>query len=162
MTNILISFNSLPRIVHVWIDLFHWKYNQNFPIASTVYIYILLQGFVLEKPSHDILHQKYFMISYVMFTITFWVIHTDCSAPGGKQSWKRHIPLEKWPPFWQTTFSNQFSRIKMMKFRLKFHWNLFPIDIKSALVRVMAWHLPGHKPLPEPMLTKFTDAYMRH
>ena len=111
MTNILISFNSLPRIVHVWIDLFHWKYNQNFPIASTVYIYryiyththiyiyiyILLQGFVLEKPSHDILHQKYSMISYVMFTITFWVIHTDCSAPGGKQSWKRHlthIPLE--------------------------------------------------------------------
>ena len=37
-----------------------------------------------------------------------------------------------------------------------------PIDIKSALVQVMAWHLTGDKPLPELMLTQFTDAYMRH
>ena len=37
-----------------------------------------------------------------------------------------------------------------------------PIDIKSALVRVMAWHRTGDKPLPEPMMTQFTDAYMRH
>ena len=37
-----------------------------------------------------------------------------------------------------------------------------PIDNKSALVRVMAWRRTGDKPLPEPMLTQFTDAYMRH
>ena len=37
-----------------------------------------------------------------------------------------------------------------------------PIDNKSALVQVMAWHRTGDKPLPEPMLTQFTDAYMRH
>ena len=37
-----------------------------------------------------------------------------------------------------------------------------PIDNKSALVQVMAWCRTGDKPLPEPMLTKFTDAYMRH
>ena len=36
------------------------------------------------------------------------------------------------------------------------------IDKKSALVQVMAWRLFGAKPLPEPMLTQFTDAYMRH
>ena len=36
-----------------------------------------------------------------------------------------------------------------------------PIDNKSALVRVMAWHQPGHKPL-EAMMIQFTDAYMRH
>ena len=34
-----------------------------------------------------------------------------------------------------------------------------PIDYKSALVQVMAWHRTGEKPLPELMLTKFTDAY---
>ena len=34
-----------------------------------------------------------------------------------------------------------------------------PIDYKSALVQVMAWHRTGEKPLPESMLTKFTDAY---
>ena len=37
-----------------------------------------------------------------------------------------------------------------------------PIDNKPALVQVMAWRRTGDKPLPEPMLTQFTDAYMRH
>ena len=32
----------------------------------------------------------------------------------------------------------------------------------SALVEVMAWHRKGDKPLPEPMMTQFTDAHMRH
>ena len=31
-----------------------------------------------------------------------------------------HPPWTKWPPFWQTTFSNAFSRI--IKFRFKLHW----------------------------------------
>ena len=37
-----------------------------------------------------------------------------------------------------------------------------PIDYKSALVQVMAWHRTGEKPLPESMLTQLTDAYIRH
>ena len=37
-----------------------------------------------------------------------------------------------------------------------------PIDNKPALVQVMAWRQTGHKLLPEPMLTQFTDAYMQH
>ena len=36
------------------------------------------------------------------------------------------------------------------------------IDNKPALVQVMAWRRIGDKPLSEPMLTRFTDAYMRH
>ena len=36
-----------------------------------------------------------------------------------------------------------------------------PIDNKVALVQVMAWCRTGDKPLPEPMLTQFSDAYMR-
>ena len=36
------------------------------------------------------------------------------------------------------------------------------IDNKSALVQVMAWCQAGNKPLPEPMLTQFTEAYMWH
>ena len=31
-----------------------------------------------------------------------------------------------------------------------------------ALVQVMAWHRTGDKPLPELMLTQFSDAYMLH
>ena len=37
-----------------------------------------------------------------------------------------------------------------------------PINNIPALVQIMAWRLPGDKPLSEPMLTQFTDAYMRH
>ena len=36
-----------------------------------------------------------------------------------------------------------------------------PTDNKSALIVVMSWCRSGDKPLPEPMLTQFTDAYMR-
>ena len=31
-----------------------------------------------------------------------------------------------------------------------------------ALVQMMAWRRPGDKPLSEPMMTQFNDAYMRH
>ena len=37
-----------------------------------------------------------------------------------------------------------------------------PIDYKSALVQVMAWHRTGENTIPESMLTQFTDAYIRH
>ena len=37
-----------------------------------------------------------------------------------------------------------------------------PINNKAVLVQVMAWHWTGDKPLPEPMLNRFTDAYMWH
>ena len=31
----------------------------------------------------------------------------------------------------------------------------------AALVQIMAWHQPGYKPLFEPVMGKFGDAYMR-
>ena len=37
-----------------------------------------------------------------------------------------------------------------------------PFDNMWASVQVMAWRRTGDKPLPEPMLIPFTDAYMRH
>ena len=37
-----------------------------------------------------------------------------------------------------------------------------PIANKPELGQVIAWRLFGAKPLSEPMLTRFTDAYMRH
>ena len=37
-----------------------------------------------------------------------------------------------------------------------------PIDSKAALVQVMVWRGAGDKPLPESMLSQFTNAYMRH
>ena len=34
-------------------------------------------------------------------------------------------PWTRWPPFWQTTFSNAFCWMKLIELRFKFHWNLF-------------------------------------
>ena len=42
-------------------------------------------------------------------------------------------------------------------FCLKFVWKI-QIYNKSALVQVMVWQHAGDKPLPEAMLTQFTDA----
>ena len=36
------------------------------------------------------------------------------------------------------------------------------IDNDPALVQIMAWRRPGDKPLSEPMMTQFNDAYMCH
>ena len=57
-------------------------------------------------------------------------------------------------------FLNENDRI-MMRFSLKFVPRS-PIDNKPALVQVMTWRRKGDKPLPESMLTQFTDAYMQH
>ena len=35
-------------------------------------------------------------------------------------------------------------------------------DNKSSLVQVMAWCLCGTKPIPEPMMTQFTNTYVHH
>ena len=37
-----------------------------------------------------------------------------------------------------------------------------PINNIPALVQMMAWRRTGDKPLSEPMMTQFNDAYMRH
>ena len=51
------------------------------------------------------------------------------------------------------------------KIPIRISLNLVPmslIDNKPVLVQAMACRRTGDKPLPEPMLTQFTDAYMRH
>ena len=55
--------------------------------------------------------------------------------------------------------------MKMLEFAIKISLKFVPkgpLGNKSALVWVMTWRWTGYKPLPEPMLTQFIDAYMRH
>ena len=72
-------------------------------------------------------------------------------------------PLNKMAAILQMTFSNAFSWMFsiLIQISLKFVPK-GPIDNKWALDQVMAWRRIGDKPLPEPMLIQFTDAYMRH
>ena len=71
-----------------------------------------------------------------------------------------HWGRDKMADISQTIFSNVFSSMKMLEFRLQFHWSLFtdkgPINKIPALVQIMAWRRPGDKPLSEPMLVNLS------
>ena len=76
-----------------------------------------------------------------------------------------HLPLDKMAALFaddifKCIFLNENDRITI-QISLKFV-PTSPIDNTPALVQVMAWRQAGDKPLSEPMLTPFTDAYMRH
>ena len=45
---------------------------------------------------------------------------------------------------------------------IRFSMKFVPRSPIDSLVQVMAWRRTGDKPLPEPMMAQFTDAYMRH
>ena len=75
------------------------------------------------------------------------------------------LPLDKMAAIladdnFKCIFFNENDRI-FIRISLKFVPRS-PIDTKPALVQVMAWRRTGDKPLPELVLTQFTDAYMRH
>ena len=70
------------------------------------------------------------------------------------------LPWKKWQPFRRRHFQMHFHEWQI-KISLKFIPK-GPIDNKSSFVEVMAWRRTGDKPLTEPMLTQFTDAYLRH
>ena len=51
------------------------------------------------------------------------------------------------------------------KIPIQISLKLFPrsqINISPALVQVMTWRRTGDKPILEPVMIQFTDAYMRH
>ena len=87
-----------------------------------------------------------------------WAVHvTCCHMDTVLQSDLTHWGHDKMAGIFQT-FSNAFSWMKMYEF----HWFLpkGPINNIPVLVQIMAWGRPGDKPLSEPMLVKFTDAYI--
>ena len=76
-----------------------------------------------------------------------------------------YLPLDKMAAIladdiFKRIFLNEKTRI-LIKISLKFILK-GPINKIPALVQIMGWRRPGDKPLSEPMLIQFTDAYMRH
>ena len=70
-----------------------------------------------------------------------------------------HWGRDKLATISQTTISNAFSWMKMLGFRLKFHWSFFPkgrINNIPLLVQIMAWRRPGDKPLSEPTMVRLS------
>ena len=64
----------------------------------------------------------------------------------------------------QTIFSDAFFEWSILYFKIISPQSVAygPIDTNLALVQIMAWSRIGDKPLSEPILIQFTDAYMRH
>ena len=74
------------------------------------------------------------------------------------------MPLQNGPYLTNDIFKHIFvtERIgNLMQISLK-NVSYCSIGNNLALIRVMAWRRSGAKPLPEPMMNQFTDAYMRH
>ena len=65
-------------------------------------------------------------------------------------------------------FADIFKRIfenENLSIFIRFSLKFLPkatVDNMPALVQVITWRRTGDKPLPEPMLTQFTDACMQH
>ena len=75
-----------------------------------------------------------------------------------------HLPLDKMAAISQRYLKQTFMNEKFcisIQISLKFV-SKSQMHIKTTLIHVMAWRLIGDKPLPEPMLTQFTDTYKRH
>ena len=90
-------------------------------------------------------------------------VYAPCG--GVTETQRTHLPLYKMAAIladdiFKHNFFNENIRI-YIHISLKFVPASL-IDNTSALVQVMAWRRVGDKPLPEPMITQFTDAYMRH
>ena len=73
------------------------------------------------------------------------------------------LPLDKMPGILQTTSSNACSWMKSFSNSIRITLKFVPkgsIESKSVLVQIMARRWTCDKPLPEAMLTQFTDAYI--
>ena len=126
-----------PAITKIRLKMTYLKFNQNFPGVNEL----------------TITYSKRAMSPY------YWDYHAN-----------NHMPLTHWPldKMAANLADNIFNRIFLnenawisIKISLKFVPK-GPIDKKPELVQVMGCRRTGDKPLSEPMLTRFTDAYMRH
>ena len=62
----------------------------------------------------------------------------------------------------QMTFLKSYSWMKILAlwYECYWHFSMSPIDNQLVLAQIMAWHQSGDKPLFEPMMAQFADAYM--
>ena len=58
------------------------------------------------------------------------------------------------------TFSFKKMRLKMSSAKRRIFWLGLNVLMVQVQVQVMTWHHKGDKPLPEPMMTQFTDTLL--
>ena len=75
-----------------------------------------------------------------------------CGVSNVLHNYLTHWGRDKMAAVSQTTLSNSFSWMKMLKFRWRFHSNLFLGVQLTISVQIMAWRRSGDKPLYETMM----------
>ena len=119
------------------------------PLVTLIVMCARMRHSCFQICSH--IHPTFFQATLAPWSS--WLTLVNSSPPGQNG---RHFADDNL----KCIFLNENDRIRI-RISLKFVPRS-PIDNKSALVQVMAWCRTGDKPLPEPLLTQFTDAYMRH
>ena len=118
--------------------------------------------------SHCVWYARYYFIVRIVYDLKVTSVRNSLSLNVYQYLTSQFTPLieKKMAAISQTTSSNAciFMNEKFcvsIKITPKFVPK-GPNDNKSLLVQVMAWYRIGDNSLPEPMLTQFADAYMRH
>ena len=120
---------------------------------------ISIRGDFFFKSYHKFSEFNLFFIHPILFWIDE-LIHL-CSIYISSMNIEFHLWYENYRRHFQIYLQWKWISITTCTISLKFIPK-GPIDYKSALVQVVAWHRTGEKPLPESMLTQFTDACIRH
>ena len=127
-------------------------------------ILALVMARSLIAPSYY-LNQYLICYQWVYVPFTLEQFHRKCSKYQSGAILLTHLPLDKMASvltddIFKCIFLNENNKIQI-PISLKFIPRS-PMANKTALVQVTAWHRIGDKPLPELMMTQFTDTYMRH
>ena len=126
-------------------------------VTFTAVAEISIRGDFFSKSYHKFIEFNLFFIHLILF----WI--DELIHPHSIYISSMNIEFHLWYENYRRHFQI-YLQWKCLIFNCNFT-EVYPqgsIDYKSALVQVMAWHRTGEKPLPESMLTKFTDAYIRH
>ena len=123
-------------IIHLFLwNGWHCNKSSTLCIFSPRTIFLELHYIYIHIKVHATwLCNRYQCITFVFVYVhvnrqTYWITHmvsqilvNNCSGHDSLTHWGQ----DKMAAIFQTTFSNEFSWMKMFKFRLRFHWSLFP------------------------------------
>ena len=138
---------DLVRIVWTfWIKLCI-RFSNAIHTLATLFIFVVSVAFYWTMQGLAISELKGLLYTYN--TITLWM-----SFIGLPSQWRfvvlSHWGRDKMAAILQTTFSNEFSSVKIFVFWFKFYWNVGTNE--PTLNPVLAWCRTGDKPLTEPMV----------
>ena len=160
----------MPKL-HIILPFWGESIDQWIPLTKGLYVYVALKALQSWHNHGDclaaIVHCSWFLSLLYWYPLNSLRLLYWYPPPHSGQVTALHL-INSSPPgqngcqFADNSFKRIFTNEKFfISIRI---WLKFvpkgPIDNKPALVQVMAWRLTGDKPLPEPMLTQFTDAYM--